>query len=307
MNRINAIIVLCGFVIFTAGSCAGLPSRQKTTEKETTQTRIAEPITIVSRAETDPYSDSLMGKDLPDKVELFFFYVQDCEICNELDKFYDILSTQLPRDVRDTYPHMIYTINTVSAEGRMTYDRVISAMDLNPITLTPPLLIAGGRIFQGHETISNNIQEAFLTAGEDIFVNGRFYNPALRKTGKELFDDYKLKSGHVSAVYFHRIVCPDCKQVNPLINALPQTVTVEGKPVTLDLIRINTRSGNNSERVIAFFEKYQVPDADRQVPIIFFADGYLSGVEPILSQLTEKFSSRSDTDKLAELIPREEL
>ena len=304
-KKIHTLALFCGFILFTTGVCVSMPSRQGNSAPEVPNSSIqfvAEPITILSRAENDPYSDSLAGKGLPDKVELFFFYEQDCELCNELDKFYETLSKQLPHEIRNTYPHLIYTINVFSIEGRKTYEQVINAMSLDRMLLTPPLLIAGGRVFQGHETISSNIEEAYLTAAEDIFVNKKFYNPALRKTGNELFDDYTLNPNHVTIVYFHRIVCPDCKQINPLINELPGTIIIDGREIPLDIIRINTRSGNNSERVIAFFDKYQVPNEDRQVPIIFLADTYLSGVESITSELTTKLVNPALVNKLEELI-----
>ena len=144
--------------------------------------------------------------------------------------------------------------------------------------------------------------EAFLTAGEDIFINKRFYNPALRKSGEKLFEDYSLQDNQVNMVCFYRIVCPDCKQIAPIIDNLPASVMVNGKSLPLNLIRINTRSGNNNERIAAFFEKYQVPDRDRQVPIIFFADSYLSGTESIRAGLYEELTNPVYENKLGELI-----
>jgi thiol-disulfide isomerase/thioredoxin len=259
-------------------------------------------MTILPAAESDPYSASLEGKGLPEKVELFFFYEQSCEICDELEQFYETLFEELPSEDRALYPHLIYTINTVSAEGRKTYERVTDAMGLDRLLLQAPLLIAGGRVFQGHETIADNIREAFLTAAEDIFVNQRFYNPALKKTGPRLFDDYSLNPGHVTLVYFYRIVCPYCEKASPVIDSLPKTIVSGGREVPLDIIRINTRSGNNNERVMAFFEKYQVPDDKRRVPIVFLAGGYLSGVEPITGELAGQLALQPGVNKLAELI-----
>jgi thiol-disulfide isomerase/thioredoxin len=259
-------------------------------------------ITVVSRADRDPYTESLAGKALPEQVELFYFYEQSCEVCDELNQFYEILSKELPHGIRDAYPHSIYTINTFSSEGRKTYERVTDSMALDRGLLQPPLLIAGGRVFQGNETIAANIKEAYLTAGEDLFVRRSFYNPALKKTGRQLFDGYSLNDSHVSMVYFYRIVCPYCEKVAPVINDLPKTLNINGAQVPLDIIRINTRSGNNNERVGAFFDHYQVPDDDRKVPIVFFASGYLSGVEPISLELAQKLSSPPAADKLAELI-----
>jgi thiol-disulfide isomerase/thioredoxin len=266
----------------------------------------SEPFIIYASTEADPYSDSRLGKELPDKVELFFFYEQDCEICNELDNIYKIVSQKLPQEIRNIYPCKIYAINIISIEGRKTFEQLTNAMGLDRMLLSAPLLIAGGKIFQGYETISNNIEEAFLTAGEDIFVNHQFYNPALKKTGAQLFDDYSLRSDHINIVYFYRTVCPYCNQITPFINELPLNVNLDKGQIPLNIIKINTRSGNNNERIVAFFDKYQLPDADRKVPIIFLTDSYLSGVESIKMELTGKLSQPSSKNKLEELIVSQE-
>jgi thiol-disulfide isomerase/thioredoxin len=227
-----------------------------------------------------PISES-QPSGLPDKVELYYFYEELCELCNESGKYFTMLDEKLPSEDRSRYPHEFPVYNVYHSSGRAEYERITNAMGIAPDTLTPPVLIAGGRVFQGFETIAANIREAYLTAGEDIFVNKRVYNPAARKTGDRLFEDYPVYPDHVNIVYFYRVTCPECAKATPLIDQLPKTVKVEGENLPLDITRINTRSGNNGERIAAFFETYGVPDEDRVVPIVFFADSYLAGAEAI--------------------------
>jgi len=297
MHVIISILVL----LFT--SCAGFTSSNNTAGlPEPSAQSYAKSMTILAYADSDPYTASLAENRLPDKVELFYFYEQDCGICNELDVFYDILLEKLPADILGIYPSVIYIINTLSMDGRQIYNRITEAMGLDRMLLLPPLLIAGGKIFQGNETIANNIQEAFLTAGEDIFVNQYFYNPALRKTGEKLFEDFDFNPDHVTAVYFYRIACPDCREIIHFIDDLPETFNVDGRQVPFDLIKINTRSGNNNDRIMAFFDKYKVPDADRHVPIIFLANSYLSGVQRIKNELSNELANLTDKNLLAEIL-----
>ena len=295
MEKVKTASLALGYAILVL-SAAGCGKNTANTESPPAA------ITVLSAAETDPYSVSLEGKTLPDKVELFYFYEQSCEVCDELDEFYRILSEHLPHELRDQTPHLIYTINTFSIEGRKTYEKLTGAMGLDRSLLQVPLLVAGGRIFQGNETIANNIREAFLTAAEDLFVNQKFYNPALKKSGPRLFEDYPLNPSHITLVYFYRIVCPYCEEANPVINSLPQTLTLDGRQIPLDIIRINTRSGNNNERVMAFFDHYQVPNEDRKVPIVFLAGTYLSGPEAIGAELLTRLSTPPRINKLAELL-----
>lgn len=59
----------------------------------------------------------------------------------------------------------------------------------------------------------------------------------------------------------------------------------DGVSYPQQIIRINTRSGRNTEILQAFFEMYEVPLEDQMVPIVFTARGYLAGYEAISSGL----------------------
>ena len=228
---------------------------------------------------------------VPDRIYGYFFYDELCELCNEDEtRFISILNERIPAAEREKYPHSMMTLNVYKRDDRSVFMQITNEMGLDRDNLTFPFLILGGRVFQGFNSINTNIREAFLTAAEDIFVHQRPYNPRYRKTGANLFDDYTVNPDNVTMVYFYRIVCPQCVEIEPYIDGLPATVMVNGRQRTLDIIRINTRSGNNNERIAAFFEAWQVPDSDRVVPIIFLSDSYLSGVNAITDGLEEALS-----------------
>ncbi|MDR2210578.1 MAG: hypothetical protein LBO65_03805 [Spirochaetaceae bacterium] len=238
-----------------------------------------------------PVSDSRAAA-LPEKAELYYFYEELCDLCDESGKYFTMLDEKLSSEERNRYPHDFPVYNVFHASGRAEYERITDSMGISRDTLSLPVLIAGGRVFQGFENIAGNIREAYLTAGEDIFVNKRVYNPAGKKTGDRLFEDYPVNPDHVNIVYFYRITCPECAKATPLIDRLSKTVRVEGKDIPLSVTRINTRSGNNGERISAFFEAYGVPDTDRIVPIVFFADSYLAGAEAIEGALRDRLGQR---------------
>jgi thiol-disulfide isomerase/thioredoxin len=226
-----------------------------------------------------------------EKIKMYFFYEELCGNCHtDVDRFISILQENLPLAERDQYPNTISMLNIHETMGRSVYMDVTDEMGLDRGMLETPFMILGGRVFQGYDSIASNIKEAYLTAAEDLYVGGLPYNPRTRKTGAALFDDYSVNPDHVTMVYFYRIVCPYCAQVTPFIDALPKTVVVNGKERPLDIIRINTRSGNNGERVAAFFDAWNVPDEDRMVPIVFFSNSYLADVEPITSELNTRLA-----------------
>jgi hypothetical protein len=227
--------------------------------------------------------------DRREKIEAYFFYEELCALCQtDQNRFTSILQEKLPPDERDQYPNMFYILNAHNTAGRQDYTRITGEMGLDRDTLQFPLLILGGRVFQGYESISVNIREAYLTAAEDIYVNKRPYNPRLKKTGDNLFDDYPVNPDHVTLVYFYRVTCPECAKTGPVIDSLPKTVLTAGGERPLDIIRINTRSGNNGERIAAFFEAWQVPDKDRVVPVVFLSGSYLAGYQAISGALQQR-------------------
>jgi thiol-disulfide isomerase/thioredoxin len=229
--------------------------------------------------------------ELPQRIDAYFFYEELCGLCDaDVDRFTSILQEKLPLAERDQYPHSFNIYNIHDTAGRARYVGVTDDLGLDRDILQTPLLIVGGRVYQGYDSIDTNIREAYLTAAEDLFVYKRPYNPRTRNTGARLFDDYPVNPDNVTVVYFYRITCPECAQTTPVIDALPKTVIVNGRERPLDIIRINTRSGNNGERVSAFFEAWQVPDRDRMVPIVFFSDSYLAGIDAISEGLQRNLS-----------------
>jgi hypothetical protein len=239
---------------------------------------------------------------LPDRVNLYYFYEELCGVCEgDVGEFYAIAGEQLA-EIGETYPYALHTINVYLRENRSLYQQALAGLGLEGQPPELPFMAAGGRVFQGHETIAKNFREAFLTAGEDLFVNRGEYKPLERKTGAELFDGYRIVPGHRTLVYFYRITCEECGAVKPLIDGLPETAAVKEGQAPLDIIRINTRSGNNGERIAAFFDHYQVPNEDRMVPIVFLEDRYLAGYKTIAAELGRRLEEPPRSNLLEGLL-----
>lgn len=213
---------------------------------------------------------------LPEKVDLYYIYDGQ----HNTTEAFDAYAAQKLADIGETYPYEIHRVDVFTGAGHAHYEALCRAMALDAATVTLPALIAGGRIFQSDVTIEKNLAEAYLVAGEDLFVNGKVYNPAEKKTGPALFDDYTADPAAATVVYFYRITCPECIETTPVIDALGA-----------DVIRINTRSGNNGERIAAFFDAYSVPDEDRIVPVAFTKDQYFAGYEMIATGLADAIAS----------------
>jgi hypothetical protein len=124
--------------------------------------------------------------ELPDRVDLYYFYEELCQSCDGAAEFDEIAAAELD-GVRDRYPYAIHRINVFLRGNQNLYQEITDSLGLDRSALELPLLIAGRRVFVGNEGIAKNLREAFLTAGEDLFVYKRVYNPKEKKTGDRLF------------------------------------------------------------------------------------------------------------------------
>jgi len=231
-------------------------------------------------------ADTQEDSNLPDRIEMFFIYEENCASCDGTEEFFALVNQHISNT---SYPYVIETINIYHTGGDGRFSELSQyLLGVDSGTLTLPVLIINGLAFQGMNNIRDNFNEAFLTAGHDLFTRGVVFNPRYMRTGPELFADFYANPDNITLVYFYRIVCPACQEVEPLLENLPREVSVDGRYVTVDLVRINTRSGNNRERVLAFFDAYNVPNEYRFVPIIFTATGFYTGPERI-AQLLEDY------------------
>jgi hypothetical protein len=230
---------------------------------------------------------------LPEKIEMYFFYEEVCGSCDGTEEFRKISSEQLG-DIYETYAYTTYKINLFERGGMDKYKQVCAEYGFDIEQLELPVFIAGGKVYQGLDNIEKNIREAYLTAGEDLFINQTVYNPQHKKTGEELFDGYMADPMHVTAVYFYRVICGECAEAKPYVDGLPESVRINGKQIPVDIVRINTRSGNNGDRVLAFFDAYDVPDEDRMVPIVFTAAGYYAGADAIKEGLEKDLGRKEN-------------
>ncbi|RLE47178.1 MAG: hypothetical protein DRJ31_09255, partial [Candidatus Methanomethylicota archaeon] len=84
--------------------------------------------------------------------------------------------------------------------------------------------------------------------------------------------------GNVSVVYFYGEGCPHCARVKPLID------TLESKGVIIQRFEVFA-DRDNLRLLNEYFERFNVPVADRGVPAVFVKDSYLVGDANILENL----------------------
>lgn len=225
----------------------------------------------------------------PERIDIHFFYNEPCATCDGTKEFYEIVSEELG-DISDQYPYLISVYNVFHQSDAVIKDGELKRLGYSEElikSLTYPIMTVNGNAYLGIDSIRTSLREAYLTAGEDLFVYGRgVFDPTKKQNLKQLLSSYKIEKNSSSIVYFYRTVCEECIETREdVIDLLPETVTVEGTSYPQQVIRINTRSGRNTEILQAFFDKYGVAEEDQMVPIVFTAEGYLAGYEDISANL----------------------
>lgn len=216
------------------------------------------------------------------KVEIYFFYDTACASCNGEEEFNRIVEEVLAGE--EEYPYAIHRENIFHSSGRKVYEAVTQEFGLDPNGLENPVCIVNGRALQGFEEIRKDLKEAYLTAGEDIFL----YHKEKPETGggeQDPFADMETEPEHATVLYFYRATCEECIQTKSVIDGIPDTFCMNGRWTQVDVLRLNTRSGTNGEKISRLFEIYEVPEEEQMVPIVFLADEYLAGYDTISARL----------------------
>lgn len=116
----------------------------------------------------------------PENVEIHFFYNQPCASCDGTKELFEIVSEELD-DVSELYPYMVSVYNVfrkedAAAKGILNLKSGVSGRTCRLSHL--PDYDCKWKYYFGTDSIRSSIREAYLTAGEDLFVYGRgVYDP----------------------------------------------------------------------------------------------------------------------------------
>ena len=186
---------------------------------------------------------------------IYFFHDTACGSCDGTEEFRAIISEQI-YPYSEARPYRLNVKNVFKSEERDRAEELLmeeAGLTIKEVSF--PLMMINGKVYEGLPEIEENIQ-------------------------KEYF------AGMVSeAVYFYREDCPECVDLAPFMDSLPETVQVGGVSLPLAQERLNSREGDNGDKIRELFEAYQVPEEDQMVPIVFVGSHYLAGAEEIEENL----------------------
>ncbi len=171
----------------------------------------------------------------------------------------------------------IKTYNIFETAGYEYYLEFLESQGITDTTNEMPMVVVNGNRISGIEQIEARFKEQVLVAEEEKKKSIDVVSDN-KRSEEELFDTLDINQEEDTALYFYRLTCEDCKNVEDVVNEVEDDITI---------LRFNSRSGQNGNRIRKLFEQYKVPEEDQVVPIIFFADTYLAGEEDINTYLQQ--------------------
>lgn len=142
-------------------------------------------------------------------------------------------------------------------EFREVIEEQISVYQLKNDSYIFPAMILEGKIYLGMEEIRKHLLSAFLDA-----------------------------SG-ISAMYFYREDCSECQDMKMFWEQLPEKINCDGTEIPCKVIKLESRTDTNGEKIRKLFESYKIPEEDQMVPIVFLKEGYLAGKQEIETNLLQ--------------------
>lgn len=189
-----------------------------------------------------------------EEVPIYFFHDTACGNCDGTENFLNIVSEQIA-GFRELYPYKLYMYNVFKNDGMEAAERILGGCRLQADQVSYPAVLIHGKLYEGMDEIRENLLEAYLEEAES------------------------------TAIYFFRTDCQECNDLKLFIDSLPETISINGTEIPFQLVCLDTREGDNREKIRELFTEYNVSEENQKVPFLFLKDTYLAGREEIEKNL----------------------
>jgi len=233
------------------------------------------------------------------KIVVELYYLNPCESCDEDEEFKQAIWKELDEQKIDV-PFSMKTYNVFQDDARKHMEEVSQRYGLEINIANVPAALIEGQLYTGiYQKIGEQLATYFVEGlpvdpkfiEKDIVVEETVKNIQItaeeQRVAETLFEKFAVEEYDANVFFFYREDCQECKEIQPFIEKIPPKIKVNGKEVELNLICLNSREGNNGERIRALFNIYDVPSEKQMVPFVFLADRYLAGKKEIEENLLE--------------------
>ena len=205
-------------------------------------------------------------------LSIVYYYNNPCASCEVEREFYTLFNEQVG-DIKDNRNYKIQTYNIFEREAKTHFEQFCKTNNIEDNQL--PVLVIGDEILIGQEQIEQLLREKFIQA-----KNTQEYNLQIPSNEQQNIESKveDLTGAHLR--YFYTIGCADCIKTEKLLTTIEP---IENGEIIVEKVDINTEEGLG--QLYGYFDKYNVPEKEQRVPIIFYEEGYLSSYGQIEKEL----------------------
>ena len=182
------------------------------------------------------------------RLAIHYFYMNVCASCNEHDGFMDRFETLT--GISANAPNLdIHTHNVYEPYEMSEYERIIRELGADVRERSFPLLLIGDRIVYSSEI------DGYLSTGG---LTDAIPRPELT-----------VPLGASAVIYFYVPGCGDCGRAEKILNALPESVTANGRPSPVRILRISAADSWGVAMFRKYCEAFSVPSEQQRAPAVF--------------------------------------
>jgi len=220
-------------------------------------------------------------------VTINFYHDNPCDSCDEREVLKEILARLAEKD--PSLPlWQINETNAFTLNGKKLFEQAANRLGLTSDDLSLPCVMIGDSWASGYDEIEESLSQMLYQAlsEENTAVSSDIPSVSSKQDLSGLISEAVLPEDSC-VFYFFTPSCHDCQQIQEMLEELPESILINGQLSQVKIIKRNILEEENAALIQSFFEKYNVPNEEQRVPIIFLRDTYFSGYEAIESSLSD--------------------
>lgn len=229
-----------------------------------------------------------------EKTNIYYFFENPCASCDSEAEFIDLFNNKVG-DIKNQANFDLTMINTFK-DGRQRLEQICQSLNIENYSL--PILIIGDKYIYGKTEIETNMRSVFCNVfdieddNSDLALSSSNTIKIEDSLAENTANPLDIKQGTKYLRYYYTVSCDDCRKTSELLNKLKE------KYPDIVIERFNIMENQYVLEIQKLFDKFKVDKNLRQVPIIFYQNGFISGYEQIESDIDKAINNSAYIDFL---------
>lgn len=206
-----------------------------------------------------------------DSVECFYYdkcggCAEGCGECEVELTVTQAVQRSFAKDIEQGARTFTFYNTAKTAQAQALLEQRCADAGLRPGDLAlPAFFTSQGEVFQGENAVEQ-LAEYYGVTPEGLTEEQR------TAPGDH---DKAVAPGDSVVLYFYKPDCPYCTEVEPLLQALPASVRVEGKQSPVKLLTFNKHNPQDMELVQKYYTLLNIPEERQYVPMVIVGNSDL--------------------------------